>query len=1336
VNRLAERLALMLAAAIVMLGIFSPGHAAPLSEDPMPPRPLYDGISPLPRRAPTAQPETPPAAEMLAPDEIPTWSRLVFQSARNNTDWDLYLADGNGSNQSHLFHSSNSHEIHPRLNRGATHVVFASNRSGSDMEIYVLAIGSSTPIQLTDNGADDVYPFWSPDGRKIVFQSYRDGQPEIYTMNADGSGQTRLTNHPAFDGQPAWSPDGSKVAFVSNRDGLYRIWSMNADGSSPRGLSSQDSSANPAWSPDGSKIAYDASEYGPSGWQRLWVMNADGSSQQQIYNPSEFDTDILVRSWSADGRYIAFTRVSWIYYQGAWYWTNAYLDAWDSENPSQTVRLSANGADWYPDWATTDSAPPASTLQPLPAVSPGPVRLNWSATDSGPAGVGSFDFQVRTSLTGPWEVGGTNVAGPSGLYPGRGGTTYYFRVRARDRAGNVEPWPTTHQAVTTVEALPPTTRMSPLPKYVRLPFSVTWQGSDAGGSGVMNYDVQLRTGSGDWQPWVENWAEPTLGNLLLPLGELHRFRVRGRDNAFNEEPWRIDWEGDAQTTPYWWAMRGRATDNRGVPLSDQSVALSKQPFADIPSDIAGSFAAYVAELYDWYTATASRIGYGSVPSTTFTQRVDAAWDIVLPPADNTVQGGDFEEPALAAAWQASGAITPLATNIARRSGNQAGLLGCEPFTSLDYFTVPRPAESPQMMVDAMGVAHLVWINYQPGGPYGDIFYTRRSPNGVWASPFNVSNSAENGSFGAKLAVGPNGIVHLVWMEYGPYGPEVVYAQRTSNGMWSAHHQIARGTRADMAVDGNGSVHVAWSVSGVNYDSNLYYAQRSAGGIWSATEAVVHTTSSEAWPHLAVSPQGLAHVFWWSVDANGYRLHYASRSVSGSWSPSEQVLDRSVTSGGGEPGLVGPELDRQGNVHVLFWDRYITVPSSGMIHASRDAAGRWQLSTLAAARHPGEILVTADMVVQPDGRVHALWVQGDTLTTLLYRSTTSSGGWSSVETLASDNSNLISSFTEIQLAVGPDSRPLAAWRSGIYFGEIMTMLRQADGTWTEPFDSSRSGGNMGLADYPQLAVDGQGIAHLAYILLADPWGNDSDIVYSNSAAPVSGVSRLAQTVSVPATNPAQTLSLFSQLHGAAESSAGRLEVKVNNTTLLSSTERHANWTHRWFDLSPWAGQQVSISFDLSQTAGQPCTWGYLDEVTLGSSYPDLWLSAPGQSARPGEPLAFALRYGNRGGAPAANVTVSATLPSELTFVNANPSPVATAPALRWNLGNLAADSGPFSIVITTTQTTPLAAGTLLISPATIETTTAELERTNNASESRLWIGRSWYLPIMLARGTWP
>src|SRR6266542_4018129 len=78
---------------------------------------------------------------------------------------------------------------------------------------------------------------WSRDGRRLLFTSYRDGNPEVYLVGADGSGLRRLTRKPGDDYAADFSPDGRKILFTSDRTGLRQVYVMNLDGFGLRNLS-------------------------------------------------------------------------------------------------------------------------------------------------------------------------------------------------------------------------------------------------------------------------------------------------------------------------------------------------------------------------------------------------------------------------------------------------------------------------------------------------------------------------------------------------------------------------------------------------------------------------------------------------------------------------------------------------------------------------------------------------------------------------------------------------------------------------------------------------------------------------------------------------------------------------------------------------------------------------------------------------------------------------------------------------------------------------------------------------------------------------------------------
>ncbi|MEO6221001.1 MAG: hypothetical protein ABIO81_11270, partial [Ginsengibacter sp.] len=78
--------------------------------------------------------------------------------------------------------------------------------------LKIIAQNTGTFKKLTS--VIDSYPMFSPDQKKIAFESNRSGNFEIYTMNSDGTNIRQLTFDTAFDGTPAWSPDGKSIVFA------------------------------------------------------------------------------------------------------------------------------------------------------------------------------------------------------------------------------------------------------------------------------------------------------------------------------------------------------------------------------------------------------------------------------------------------------------------------------------------------------------------------------------------------------------------------------------------------------------------------------------------------------------------------------------------------------------------------------------------------------------------------------------------------------------------------------------------------------------------------------------------------------------------------------------------------------------------------------------------------------------------------------------------------------------------------------------------------------------------------------------------------------------------
>ena len=102
---------------------------------------------------------------------------------------------------------------------------------------------------------------------------------------------------------PSYSPDGRKLAFESTQSGYHEIWAAGSDGSNPAQLTFLNGmSGTPRWSNDGRSVAFD---YRPGQHSEVYVVDVSGGPPRFV--PTIPGADNVVPSWSRDGKWIYFS---------------------------------------------------------------------------------------------------------------------------------------------------------------------------------------------------------------------------------------------------------------------------------------------------------------------------------------------------------------------------------------------------------------------------------------------------------------------------------------------------------------------------------------------------------------------------------------------------------------------------------------------------------------------------------------------------------------------------------------------------------------------------------------------------------------------------------------------------------------------------------------------------------------------------------------------------------------------------------------------------------------------------------------------------------------------
>ena len=182
----------------------------------------------------------------------------------------------------------------PGLNMGAAfhgdRMAVVLSKDGNP-DIYVGNADGTGLKRVTDSGAIDVSPSWSPDGSQIAFVSDRHGSPQIFVMSSGGGGAKRITYKGSYNQTPSWCPrSGSNlIAFTGRDGGTYDVFTVDAASGQIRRLTQkQGRNMDPAFAPDCRAVAFHSSRGG------IFVSNPEGLNQNKVI-PGDADTI----KWSA-----------------------------------------------------------------------------------------------------------------------------------------------------------------------------------------------------------------------------------------------------------------------------------------------------------------------------------------------------------------------------------------------------------------------------------------------------------------------------------------------------------------------------------------------------------------------------------------------------------------------------------------------------------------------------------------------------------------------------------------------------------------------------------------------------------------------------------------------------------------------------------------------------------------------------------------------------------------------------------------------------------------------------------------------------------------------------
>jgi serine/threonine protein kinase len=215
----------------------------------------------------------------------PVWTvdgrDIIFSSAQNSGASLRRVATFGSVNPAPL-RSFGQNGAYPALSRQGRRLSYS--QLSSDSNIWRLEVSDATHKPLISSTRKDSLPQFSPDGRRIAFESDRSGYDEIWVRNSDGSNEQLTFFRGPIAGTPRWSPGGESIVFDLRREGDSEIYVILSEGGAPRRLTHKGGEV-PSWSRDGKWIYFASNR---TGTYQIWKIPVNGGAEVPLTQDGGF----------------------------------------------------------------------------------------------------------------------------------------------------------------------------------------------------------------------------------------------------------------------------------------------------------------------------------------------------------------------------------------------------------------------------------------------------------------------------------------------------------------------------------------------------------------------------------------------------------------------------------------------------------------------------------------------------------------------------------------------------------------------------------------------------------------------------------------------------------------------------------------------------------------------------------------------------------------------------------------------------------------------------------------------------------------------------------------